>query len=65
MSAARSLARGAGTAALFLMAAAGGLVAHMDAPAVRRAIVTRVNVVLASVVAGRIVIDPSAGILGG
>jgi translocation and assembly module TamB len=53
----RALATGLGTAVVFVAALAGGVVVHMDVPAVRRAIVARVNEVLASVLSGRIVIE--------
>ncbi|HEY3818707.1 MAG TPA: translocation/assembly module TamB domain-containing protein [Polyangiaceae bacterium] len=55
--AARALAKGLGTAVVFVAALAAGAVAHMDVPAVRRTIVARVNQVLASALAGRVVLD--------
>ena len=57
MRAVRSAANALGATLVFVTATAGGLVAHMDVPAVRRAIVARVNVVLASALAGHIVIE--------
>jgi translocation and assembly module TamB len=53
----RLLGRGLGTSALFVGSLAGGAVAHLDVPAVRRLTVARVNAALASAMAGKIVID--------
>ena len=53
----RALAKWLGTTLVFVAAITGGLLAHMDVPAVRRAIVARINVVLASALTGRIVIE--------
>jgi translocation and assembly module TamB len=53
----RAAAKTLGTGLVFVLAVVAGLLAHMDVPAVRRAIVARVNEVLASVLAGHIVIE--------
>jgi translocation and assembly module TamB len=58
-----ALARGGGTTLLLLAAVVGGLLLHLNVNAVRRALVTRVNDVLASALAGRIVLD-RVGALG-
>ena len=58
---ARAAAKALGTVLVFVLALVGGLLGHMDVPAVRRAIVVRVNGVLASVVSGRIVIERVGG----
>ena len=52
-----AFARGLGAAVVFVLAVAGGAVLHLDVPAVRRAIVARVDQVLASALAGRIVVE--------
>jgi len=57
MTALRTAAKAFGATVVFVTATAGGLVTHMDVPAVRRAVVARVNEVLASVLSGRIVIE--------
>jgi autotransporter translocation and assembly factor TamB len=51
------VARSAGTAAVFVGAVVGGALLHLNLPAVRRAVVARVDAVLATVVQGRIVIE--------
>jgi len=61
MTAVRAAAKLLGTGLVFVLAVAAGLLAHMDVPAVRRAIVARVNVVLASALSGRIVIERVGG----
>ena len=57
----RALAKGVGTLVLLVVATAGGVLANMDTAAVRRAVVARLNGVLASTLAGRIVIDRVGG----
>ncbi len=52
-----ALARGLGTAMVFVLAVAGGAVLHLDVAAVRRTIVARVDPILASALAGRIVVE--------
>lgn len=49
--------RAVGTAMLFVLALVGGLLLHLNRPAVRRTVVARVNQGLASVLQGRITID--------
>lgn len=63
MRAVGAVARALGTSALFVLAVVGGLLLHLDVPAVRRAVISRVNPVLASALVGHIVID-RAGSLG-
>jgi translocation and assembly module TamB len=54
---------GAGAAGVFVLAAAGGVVVHLDVPAVRRAVVGRVDRLLAGALPGRVNIV-SLGALG-
>lgn len=53
----RHAARTLGTAAVFAVAVVAGVLGHMDVPAVRRAVVARVNQALAPSFAGRVVLD--------
>jgi translocation and assembly module TamB len=53
----RAAVRVTATAAVFVGAVAGGALVHMGVPVVKRAVAARVNQVLASPFAGRIVID--------
>jgi translocation and assembly module TamB len=53
----RPLARVAGCVVVFALAAGGGALAHRNLPAVRRAVVARVNAALVSAVPGRIRIE--------
>jgi translocation and assembly module TamB len=56
-------ARALGTSLVFVLAVVGGLLLHLNLPTVRRAVVSRINPVLAPVLQGRIVID-RAGAMG-
>lgn len=51
------LARASGAALVFVLAAIGGALLHRNLPTVRRAILTRVNAALATVLPGHIVIQ--------
>ena len=52
----------AGGAVVFALAAGGGLLVHMNVPAVRRAITARVNSLLASALPGHVVITRLGGL---
>jgi translocation and assembly module TamB len=56
-------ARVLGTAAVFLTAVSAGAALHLDAPAVRRAVMRQVDAALASTFAGRVIIE-RVGTLG-
>jgi translocation and assembly module TamB len=56
-------ARALGTSLVFVLAVVGGLLLHLNLPAVRRAVLSRINPVLEPVLQGHIVID-RAGAIG-
>src|SRR5271170_1678425 len=53
----RAVARALGTGIVFVAAVVLGLVVHLGVPATRRAVVARVNQLLAPVFAGKLTID--------
>jgi translocation and assembly module TamB len=53
----RTIGTPLGGAVVFLIALSGGVVVHLDAPAMRRAVASRVNNALAAALPGRVVIE--------